>query len=244
VPPPRSLRGTVDAPARGSAPRQAPQRSAFGRRRPALARSASSHQFAEGMQDDRRGIAAYTNCVRSTTPPEREVTDLLLHILTRRENFDRRSSRCTRRTRMRPRLCRRSGALKEKNGLAELITEPSLSLRLQPAAWIPSRGAARVLWKDYAHFRSVATHGAIDSEGHPLPWYAYPAIEPTGPPRFRAFGYGDNVCSIAVLDPCCCRHIFRAHADRSTRETLRLDDAVRRVRRVHHRSPAKARPVC
>jgi hypothetical protein len=61
--------------------------------------------------------------------------------------------------------------------ISQLIAEPSLRSRLRPERWLPSLKAARVLWKEYAHFRTVATQAAIDSEGQPLPWYTYPAIE-------------------------------------------------------------------
>jgi methyltransferase family protein len=48
---------------------------------------------------------------------------------------------------------------------------------LMPANWLPSLRAARILWRDYAHFRSVVTQQAIDADGKPVPWYTYPAIE-------------------------------------------------------------------
>jgi hypothetical protein len=46
-----------------------------------------------------------------------------------------------------------------------------------PPNWVPSLLAARVLWRDYAHFRTVVSRSAVDREGNPLPWYTYPAIE-------------------------------------------------------------------
>jgi hypothetical protein len=43
--------------------------------------------------------------------------------------------------------------------------------------WLPSLQAANVLWRDYAHLKSVRTQRAVDRAGNPLPWYTYPAIE-------------------------------------------------------------------
>jgi hypothetical protein len=42
---------------------------------------------------------------------------------------------------------------------------------------LPSLKAAQVLWRDYAHLKSVRTQRAVDRAGRPLPWYTYPAIE-------------------------------------------------------------------
>jgi hypothetical protein len=46
-----------------------------------------------------------------------------------------------------------------------------------PGNWLPSLKAAQVLWRDYGHFRSVISGMAVAADGHPLPWYTYPAIE-------------------------------------------------------------------
>jgi hypothetical protein len=37
--------------------------------------------------------------------------------------------------------------------------------------------AARVLWRDYAHLKSVVAQRPVDAGDRPLPWYTYPAIE-------------------------------------------------------------------
>ena len=85
------------------------------------------------------------------------------------------------------------------DGTPGLIAEPGLRVRFRPANWIPSLRAARVLWKDYGHFRSVLTQAAIDSEGHPLPWYTYPAIEYLSALDFREksiFEFGAGVSTL------------------------------------------------
>ena len=74
-------------------------------------------------------------------------------------------------------LTRRNGVSRSEEGrAARLFAEPSFLSRLRPANWLPSLHAARVLWNDYAHVRSVSANAAIDAEGRPLPWYTYPAI--------------------------------------------------------------------
>lgn len=48
---------------------------------------------------------------------------------------------------------------------------------LLPTNWVASLKAARILWRDYAHVKTVAARQSIDAAGNPLPWYTYPAIE-------------------------------------------------------------------
>src|SRR3954468_18349697 len=52
---------------------------------------------------------------------------------------------------------------------------PSLSA-LRTSRWLPSLKAAQVLWRDYAHLKTVRTQRAVNRAGEPLPWYTYPAI--------------------------------------------------------------------
>ena len=37
--------------------------------------------------------------------------------------------------------------------------------------------AARSLWFEYAHLKTVATRSCVDASENPVPWYTYPAIE-------------------------------------------------------------------
>jgi hypothetical protein len=46
-----------------------------------------------------------------------------------------------------------------------------------PSTWKPAFSAARSLWFDYAHVKSVLTGSCIDAQQQPIPWYTYPAIE-------------------------------------------------------------------
>jgi len=48
---------------------------------------------------------------------------------------------------------------------------------LRPSTWKPSVRAARSLWFEYAHLKTVATHSCIDAAENPVPWYTYPAID-------------------------------------------------------------------
>jgi Methyltransferase domain len=48
---------------------------------------------------------------------------------------------------------------------------------LHPTIWKPAIKAARALWFDYAHLRTVLTRSCVDSRQQPVPWYTYPAIE-------------------------------------------------------------------
>jgi hypothetical protein len=57
------------------------------------------------------------------------------------------------------------------------ITSRVRRLPLFPPNWLPSLRAARILWRDYGHLKSVISQSAIDMNGKPLPWYTYPAIE-------------------------------------------------------------------
>lgn len=66
-----------------------------------------------------------------------------------------------------------------------------------PRNIVPSLRAAVVLWRDYAHLKSVAMASAVDAEGQPLPWYTYPAIEFVGQLDFSdktvfEFGAGNS----------------------------------------------------
>jgi hypothetical protein len=59
--------------------------------------------------------------------------------------------------------------------------------RLRPQRWSASWQAARTLWLQYGHLRSVQTESAVDRTGHPVPWYTYPAIE-----YLRQFDFSDK----------------------------------------------------
>ncbi len=61
-------------------------------------------------------------------------------------------------------------------GFSRLVGHLRLG-RWHPRNCLPSLKAARILWRDYGHFRSVISGAAVDRAGEPLPWYTYPAIE-------------------------------------------------------------------
>lgn len=68
---------------------------------------------------------------------------------------------------------------------------------LRPSMWLPSLEAARSLWFDYGHLRSVQTKSCLDGQRHPVPWYTYPAIEYLKQLDFRGrsvfeFGSGNS----------------------------------------------------
>jgi hypothetical protein len=48
---------------------------------------------------------------------------------------------------------------------------------VRPQYWYSSFLAAKTLWLQYGHLKSVRSRSAIDQSGEPLPWYTYPAIE-------------------------------------------------------------------
>jgi hypothetical protein len=79
------------------------------------------------------------------------------------------------------------------------ITSRARSSPLCPTNWLPSVRAARILWRDYGHFRSVVSQSAIDPNGTPLPWYTYPAIEFLEQLDFRdrtVFEYGSGMSTL------------------------------------------------
>jgi hypothetical protein len=58
---------------------------------------------------------------------------------------------------------------------------------------MPAFAAARSLWFDYAHLRTVLTRSCVDANQRPVPWYTYPAIEYVKQLDFsdaRVFEYG------------------------------------------------------
>jgi len=68
-----------------------------------------------------------------------------------------------------------------------------------PGNWLPSLQAACILWRDYAHLKSVRSHAALDAAGNPLPWYTYPAIEFLSQLDFRdagVFEYGSGMSTL------------------------------------------------
>lgn len=68
-----------------------------------------------------------------------------------------------------------------------------------PPNWVPTLMAARVLWRDYAHLRSVVSQSPIDATGSPLPWYTYPAIEYLEQLDFReksVFEFGSGMSTL------------------------------------------------
>ena len=74
------------------------------------------------------------------------------------------------------------------------MNRQSLAL-LHPTTWMPALKAARALWFDYAHLRSVLTKSCVDSAQQPVPWYTYPAIEYLKSLDFRdktVFEYGSG----------------------------------------------------
>lgn len=48
---------------------------------------------------------------------------------------------------------------------------------LRPKFWMSSLNAAKLLWFQYGHVRSVRSRSSVDADGRPMPWYTYPAIE-------------------------------------------------------------------
>jgi hypothetical protein len=73
------------------------------------------------------------------------------------------------------------------------LAERAARSPLRPMHWRRSLKAAKRLWFDYGHLRSVCTESAVDRDGHPLPWYTYPAIEFLAQldfSRCRVFEYG------------------------------------------------------
>jgi hypothetical protein len=108
--------------------------------------------------------------------------------------------------------------------------------RLMPRNWLPSLRAARVLWRDYAHLRSVQTRTAIDRGGHPLPWYTYPAIEFLSQLDFRdktVFEFGSGMSTlywasvarqvVSVEDDTAWFEVVRSRAPGNARVTLETD---------------------
>lgn len=68
-----------------------------------------------------------------------------------------------------------------------------------PRNWLPSFHAARILWRDYGHLRSVRLNRAVDAAGDPIPWYTYPAIEFLSQIDFRnasVFEYGSGMSTL------------------------------------------------
>jgi methyltransferase family protein len=45
------------------------------------------------------------------------------------------------------------------------------------AAYVTAFAAARTLWFDQGHLRGCRERVSVDRDGHPVPWYTYPAIE-------------------------------------------------------------------
>jgi hypothetical protein len=71
--------------------------------------------------------------------------------------------------------------------------------RVRPSNWIPTLKATRILWREYAHAKTVATQRAVDAAGNPLPWYTYPAIEFLSQLDFsdkRLFEYGAGMSTL------------------------------------------------
>lgn len=92
---------------------------------------------------------------------------------------------------------------------------------LFPQNWVPSLRAARVLWRDYAHLKSVATNRAIDAEGNPLPWYTYPAIEFLTQLDFRdrsVFEYGSGMSTLYWARAA--RHVVSVEDDERWYQTI------------------------
>ena len=48
---------------------------------------------------------------------------------------------------------------------------------IRPQYWSESWNAARTLWFEYGHLRTVQSKAAVDKHGRPVPWYTFPAIE-------------------------------------------------------------------
>jgi hypothetical protein len=64
---------------------------------------------------------------------------------------------------------------------------------------MPSLRAGMVLWRDYAHLRSVVAQRAIDKDGRATPWYTYPAIEFLAQLDFRDKAIFEYGCGMSTL---------------------------------------------
>ena len=78
-------------------------------------------------------------------------------------NSELRSSHLCRCGRLSGRCCQRIWATLSKSPL-------------RPKHWRRSLDAARTLWFDYGHLRSVHSRRPVDAAGNPIPWYTYPAV--------------------------------------------------------------------
>jgi len=70
-----------------------------------------------------------------------------------------------------------------------------LSSPAAPVHWLPEARAARILALRYGHLRTIARNECVDAEGHPIPWYTYPALEFIRQLDFRrcsVFEYGSG----------------------------------------------------
>ena len=92
-----------------------------------------------------------------------------------------------------------SGAIRQRPPFLQSLKTRVSGHALMPGNWLPSLKAARVLWRDYAHLRTVRARSAVDRDGHPLPWYTYPAIEFLSQLDFRdktVFEFGSGMSSL------------------------------------------------
>jgi hypothetical protein len=71
-------------------------------------------------------------------------------------------------------------------------------LRRNPSAplhWPHVARVCQILARDYGYLKSVARNECVDADGHPIPWYTYPAVEYLRQLDFRdrsVFEYGSG----------------------------------------------------
>jgi hypothetical protein len=67
--------------------------------------------------------------------------------------------------------------------------------RVAPVHWPRAARLCRILTIDYGYLRTVAQNVCVDADGHPIPWYTYPALEYIRQLDFRersVFEYGSG----------------------------------------------------
>jgi hypothetical protein len=88
-------------------------------------------------------------------------------------------------------------------------------LKFIPRKLRPALRNFRLLNRDYGHFRTVRTAASVDTAGHPIPWYTYPAIEYVKQLDFTGcslFEYGSGYSTLFYAARC--GHITAVEDDR------------------------------
>ncbi len=65
--------------------------------------------------------------------------------------------------------------------------------RASPVHWAHAARLCRILTMEYGYLKTVARNESVDADGHPIPWYTYPAVEYLRQLDFRdrtVFEYG------------------------------------------------------